>query len=85
MTELMLAPTAASEPIEIGSALQQVSTQTAPAAESVPPSIPRDQLYYWSHQWQDDEAESLRELEEGQGREFGSAAEALRWLFDPSD
>ena len=32
----------------------------------------------------DDQDESLRELESGQGRVFESSHEAIRWLLDPT-
>lgn len=39
-----------------------------------------DQSYYWSPEWQADEAESVREIEAGRGLTFTSADAAIQWL-----
>lgn len=47
----------------------------------LPVSIPSAQAYYWTRRWQRDEAESVAELERGEGVEFGDANAAIRWLL----
>ena len=63
------------------------ATNTPPECRdaTIPFAIPRSQLYYWTARWQDDEREALAELARGEGREFKSAADAIRWLLDPED
>jgi len=51
----------------------------------LPHSAPRAQLYYWTAKWQLEEAEALDELARGEGHEFESAADAIRWLDDKDD
>lgn len=46
----------------------------------VPASIPAGQAYYWSRRWQQDERESLSELEAGEGMVFESAEQFFAWL-----
>jgi hypothetical protein len=46
----------------------------------VPFFIPREQAYYWTSEWQEDEAKALEELERGEGMIFYNPAEAVRWL-----
>lgn len=48
-------------------------------------SVPREQLYYWSRQWQEDEALALEDLAEGRSREFSNGTEAVRWLLSAED
>lgn len=55
------------------------------ARHDVPVTIPRDQLYYWSGQWQRGEEVALAELARGEGRYFASATDAIRWLLAPED
>ena len=56
-----------------------------PLRSGVPVSIPRDEVYYWTLRWQQDEAETVRELEKGEGVTFASGGDMIRWLLDPSD
>lgn len=51
----------------------------------VPLFIPRAQVYYWSREWQQGEAEANDELRRGEGRRFGDIREAFRWLDSPED
>ncbi len=51
----------------------------------VPLFVPRHQAYYWTREWQEDEAEALEELERGEGITFHDPAEAARWLMSPED
>ena len=51
----------------------------------VPLFVPRDQAYYWTTQWQRDEAEALREIAEGKARRFSSGAAAAEWLVADDD
>ena len=54
---------------------------SAGPSREVPLFVPRSQAYYWSEEWQEGEAKSLRDLAEGKVRRFGSGAEAARWLL----
>ncbi len=49
----------------------------------VPLFIPRGEVYYWTYEWQHDEAEALKELERGEGKVFHDPKEAARWLRNP--
>jgi hypothetical protein len=51
----------------------------------VPLFIPRHQAYYWTREWQEDEAKALEELERGEGVIFHNPDEAVRWLMSPED
>jgi len=51
----------------------------------LPVSIPESQLYYWTLKWQTDEAESIRELDNGESVTFDNADAVIRWLLDPLD
>src|SRR5579871_1471717 len=50
-----------------------------------PASVPESQLYYWTREWQEQEAESRKELANGESREFTNATDAIQWLFDSGD
>lgn len=47
----------------------------------VPLFIPADQAYYWSSQWQRDEAESLADLRVGRAQTFDDPQDAIRHLL----
>ncbi len=51
----------------------------------IPLSVPREQLYYWSREWQGGESEADEELRRGEARSFDNAEDALRWLDEPED
>jgi hypothetical protein len=51
----------------------------------LPLAINRAQSYYWSRTWQHDEAESLREIAEGNVEHFTNGTDAVRWLLSPDD
>lgn len=51
----------------------------------VPLFIPREQAYYWTREWQEDEARALEELARGEGVLFHDPTEAARWLLSPED
>ncbi len=51
------------------------------ATREVPLFIPADQAYYWSAQWQRDEAESLANLKAGNARTFNDPKDAIRHLL----
>jgi hypothetical protein len=54
-------------------------------SECLPIAVSRAQAYYWKRTWQDAEREALLELETGQGRTFGDAESAIRYLLGPDD
>lgn len=58
-----------------------MATNKAMANRHVPLFIPADQVYYWSSQWQRDEAASLADLKAGHARTFNDPADAVRDLF----
>jgi hypothetical protein len=47
----------------------------------VPLFVPRDQAYFWTSEWQQGEAEALREIAEGKGLRFSSGTTAVEWLL----
>jgi hypothetical protein len=47
--------------------------------------VPASQLYYWKRAWQADEQCAMAELARGEGREFESATDAIRWLLADDD
>ncbi len=51
----------------------------------VPLFIPRNQAYYWTREWQVDEAEADEEIRRGELRRFSDVDEAMRWLDSPED
>lgn len=51
----------------------------------VPLFMPRGQAYYWSHEWQEGEAEADVEIGRGEARTFNDPGAAMRWLDDPED
>lgn len=61
------------------------SNYERPAGSTLPAAIPESQLFYWTSKWQADEAESICELDAGEGQTFDNADEAIRWLLDPDD
>lgn len=50
-------------------------------ARNVPMFIPADQAYYWSSQWQRDEAETLANLKAGNYETFDDPSDAIRYLL----
>jgi hypothetical protein len=49
----------------------------------VPFLLPEDQAYYWTHYWQEAEAEALAELQGGEFLTFDSTdpGDLARWLL----
>ncbi len=58
------------------------SNRSTDAPRQVPWFIPADQVYYWSRQWQRDEAESLANLKAGRAKTFDNPTDAVRYLLD---
>lgn len=48
-------------------------------------SVPRGQLYFWSHAWQKLEQEAADELANGDFEDFDDPGAALRWLLSTED
>jgi hypothetical protein len=68
--------TSAMEPSKV------VASNRDPGVERrVPLFIPADQAYFWSSQWQRDEAESLVDLRAGRARTFDDPQDAIRHLL----
>lgn len=63
------------------------SRSSAPevAPRRTPLFVTRNEAYYWSREWQSDEAEALQELERGEGKVFHDPREAVRWLRSPEN
>lgn len=55
------------------------------AAPRIPIFVPSGQLYYWTKEWQDGEAEALRDIRAGRVRRFSSGADAADWLLGDED
>lgn len=47
--------------------------------------VPASQLYYWKRAWQADEQRAVAELARGEGREFESTTDVIRWLLADDD
>jgi hypothetical protein len=63
--------------IEIGSA------NTASSTPGV--IVPESQTYYWTPEWQRNEAEAVEEIRSGEARRFASTDDAIRWLLSAED
>jgi hypothetical protein len=57
------------------------SNSTSAGKRRVPMFIPAHQVYYWSSQWQRDEAESMADLKAGRARTFDDPQDAIRHLL----
>lgn len=57
------------------------SVATHSPLRNVPLFIPADQVYFWSSQWQRDEAESLADLKAGRAKTFSGPQDAIRHLL----
>jgi len=67
------------------SAMQYQVRAPVEAATRAAFSVPSEQLYYWSREWQVAESEAVQELERGEGVAFDNPADAVRWLLDGDD
>ncbi len=47
----------------------------------IPLSIPVSQRYFWTRTWQQGEAESVRDIANGDVRTFADPLDAIRWLL----
>ena len=65
--------------------LESVVTNEDRFSRNRPVSIPASQLYYWTREWQDAEAEALAELDRGEGQVFESGHDAVKWLLADDD
>lgn len=65
---------------------QAEATQFTPG-QRVPLTMPSGQTYYWRHEWQKDERESLAALEAGDAIVFDSddPEDIVRWLHAPDE
>jgi hypothetical protein len=53
--------------------------------ERIPFFVARQQLYYWTRDWQAGEADALRDLKEGRFRTFPDGSSAAQWLLRDED
>ncbi len=67
------------------SAIPTAYTELAETRRRAPYFVPRDQAYFWTQKWQADEAEALREIADGNVRDFTSGAAAVAWLLSDDD
>jgi hypothetical protein len=61
------------------------SSPTPARRRHIPASIPKSQAYYWKHEWQAGEQETLGELAAGKGVTFQGARDAIRWLLSEDE
>jgi hypothetical protein len=47
--------------------------------------VTRDQLYYWTREWQAGEREALQDLKKGDFRRFPDGTSAAEWLLTDED
>jgi hypothetical protein len=64
---------------------ERVAATRASTRGRPPLFVPRGQLYYWTHEWQDGEAEALREIADGQARRFPNGSSAAEWLLSDDE
>jgi hypothetical protein len=60
-------------------------TATSTVRRRVPLFVSRNQLYYWTREWQAGEAEALSDLEKGRFDTFPDGTSAARWLSKDED
>ena len=67
----------------VASSVSVWSPVPARVSRDLPPAISREEAYYWTARWQNDEAESLREHAEGRSITFDSddPDDVIRWLL----
>lgn len=51
------------------------------APQGMPASVPADQLYFWTEEWQADEARAADDIAAGRVRWFASAGDAIKYLL----
>lgn len=66
--------------VTVDAKAENASVGSARPRRRVPLFSRSDQLYYWTREWQEGEAEALAELERGEGVVFEDPKEAVRWL-----
>ena len=66
--------------VRVDATAGNASVVSARAGRRVPLFSRSDQLYYWTREWQEGEAEALAELERGEGVVFEDPQKAVRWL-----
>jgi hypothetical protein len=66
--------------VKVDATAGNTSVVSAHPRRRVPLFSRSDQLYYWTREWQEGEAEALAELERGEGVVFEDPKEAVRWL-----
>jgi hypothetical protein len=64
---------------------ETVSAVPRNVSRKVAPLMSRSQTYYWTRKWQAGEQETLRELAAGNGIEFSSARDTIRWLLSEDE
>lgn len=73
-------PTAASA--EEASVMTPISTNSnRPAPRGIPSSIPSDELFFWTEDWQASEARADEDVHLGRVASFANAHEAIRHLL----
>lgn len=69
--------------LELDTSSDSASVPEEARDRRVPLFIPREQVYFWTAEWQKGEAEADAELRRGEARSFDDPEEALRWLDEP--
>ncbi len=67
------------------SSITVVAGRTATNQNGTVVAVPASQLYYWTRAWQAAERCAAAELARGEGRQFESGADAVRWLLSDDD
>lgn len=86
MTTITISPETNTQPeasVDLSTILTSFTSEGT--RRRAPTFIPRDQAYFWTQEWQDGEAEALREIEAGNVRHFESAREAIAWLLSDDE
>jgi hypothetical protein len=60
-------------------------TLSASLRRRIPFFVERSQLYYWTREWREGEAEALRDLGEGRFRTFSDGTSAAQWLLSDDE
>lgn len=90
MNRLIVVDVTSTESIEgayLDTRLEQSNVSPMPqfVSRTIPPSIDRNQVIYWSYAWRAGEEETRKALAEGQGKTFPNGQEAIRWLLSDDD
>jgi hypothetical protein len=86
MTTLTIPPEINAQPeaaVDLSSILMPFTSEGP--RRRAPLFIPSEQAYFWTQEWQDGEAEALREIEAGNVKHFTSGRDAIAWLLSDDE